>query len=657
MSHQVGTVESRREATGERDEREALLAGGTTPRAVLIGAVLSVLLCFLAVCQQALGGGLSADGAGTGALFLLFALICGTRLLKRVGALRSGLRPQELMVVFSMLLVASVVPINGALIYLLPHMAGFTHYATPENEWGSRVAPLLPGGLVISDPAVAKGFFEGLGQGAAVPYSAWVKPLCAWAVFLGVLYLTMISLMVILRKRWMEQERLSFPLAQLPLSLAGEQGGERLQNRVFWVGFCTAALVGLSGILRQFLPFIPSLQPSFGIRIYRNSIPLGFETDFIVLGISYLVSMEILGSILLFTILSYVQICLLIASASAILGVSPYIPYAHYTQLHQESLGALAVLVVVGVYEARHHLKDVFGKALGSARAVDDGDEMLSYRAAVVGSMTGVAFICYWLVLTGISPWVVPLFVGLMLVTFLGVTRVLAETGVIMQAPLSPMQSLLQSAGTQALGGSTVAGFFVAQPWAFPGTHYGLSNGPHAMASASTALRLTHRAGLRSRALAYACFLALLVGGITGAVALLHYAYTLGAYGFANSFYVIKILNYHLSYYGEAIKSHGEGGLVHLLWSGAGAVVMVLLTLVRQRFFWWPIQPIGFAVGTVVPVTWFSIFTAWVIKRNVLKYGGPSLYGRTRPFFLGLILGQAVIVSIGSLVTMLTGRV
>ncbi len=37
---------------------------------------------------------------------------------------------------------------------------------------------------------------------------------------------------------------------------------------------------------------------------------------------------------------------------------------------------------------------------------------------------------------------------------------------------------------------------------------------------------------------------------------------------------------------------------------------------------------------------WFSVMIAWAIKSVVLKYGGPSLYRTTRPFFLGLILGQ-----------------
>ena len=644
-------IETKPQTVSETPVSEAP-ASGVTPRAVGIGALLSVLLAALAVCGHALGGGLPADGVGTGALSLLFALVCGTGLLRRAGVVRSGLSPAELMVVFSMLLMASALPVNGVLIYLLPHMAGYAHYATPENAWGSRVIPVLPDGLVIKDAAVAKGFFEGLGPGGEVPYGAWAGPLCAWAVLLGAFCFTMISLMVIFRKRWVEQERLSFPLAQLPASLVEHPAGERalLSNGVFWFGFGVAALVGLSLIVSRFLPFIPAVNLGFGIRFYRNSIGVPFSTDFLALGISYLVSMDILISILLFTFLSYVQIYLVTVSGSAILGSPPYLPYAHYTQLHQEGVGALIVLVGFGFYEARHHLKDVFGKAFGSAPEVDDGDELISYRAAVVGALAGVGFICCWLAMTGISWWVAPVFAGLMLATYLGIARILAEAGVVMKAPLSPMQVLLNAAGTQALGGPTVAGCFLAQPWAFP-------DAAHAAASASTSLKLTHRAGLRARPLFYALALALALGGVTATVTLLHYAYTLGAYGFAETGFVIKAVNYHLSYYGDAIKDPSAAGQpIRLLWSGVGMAVMGLLVLARQRFFWWPIHPIGYPIATVVPSWWFSAFLAWLFKRNVLKYGGPSLYGRTRPFFLGLILGQAVITSAGSLATLLTGQ-
>ena len=641
-----GTIETGRELPGVTSAEASPIAHGLTWRAALIGLALSALLAFLEASAQAVGGrglsGLTSNGLGSGALFLLFVLILGIGLLKRVGIIRSGLEPRELLIIFSMLTLASAVLIT--LFYLIPHMAGFSFYATRENQWESLVLPVLPDGLVIKDHAVAKGFFEGLSSGGGVPYGVWIWPLAAWAILLGALYFVMISLMVILRKPWIDHERLSFPLAQLPLTLTGGEPGVRplLGNGIFWSGFTLPAFVGFTAILKMLLPVIPAINLSFYTRFYRNSIGVPIYTNFLVLGISYLVSLEILASILLFTLISYVQIYLIIVSGSAILGSPPNRPSVHYTHLHQEVIGALAVLVCVGLYEARHHLRDVFGKAFGYAPGVDDRDELLSYRTAVFGSVGGVVFICCWLWMTGISSWILPIFVAVMLVTFVGVTRVLAETGVVLGAPMSSMQIFLHSAGTRILGPSTTAGFFLAQPWAFPAR-------THVMAGASTALKLTHGTRQRSRSLFYVLLLTLLVGGVTTTATMLHHAYSLGAYGFSMQQYVTELLNRHLNYYGSAISDSSDGQPIRLLWSGVGAVAMSVLIFARKRFYWWPIHPIGYAAGTIHTAFWINIFVGWLVKLNVLKYGGPSLYGYIRPFFLGMILGQAVISSIREL--------
>ena len=654
----IGEFEAERKPKAEAPFEKTILSSGVTPRAVLIGTLLGVLLAFLAVSQQAMGGGLATDAFGTGALFLLFSLICVDGLLKRIRIVRSGLRRQELLVVFSMLLMVSSVPISGTVMYLIPKLAGFAHYATPENEWEGLVLPLLPDGLVIKNSAVAKGFFEGLGPEEALPYWAWIGPLAAWAVLLAAFYFTMISLMVIFRKRWIDQERLPFPMAQVSLAMVESQTNGRplLRNTVFWMGFSFSAAERLLSLANRFIPMIRPINLSFYI-FYRNKIQVMGYTNLIAIGISYLVSVEILGSILLFTLITYVQLYSLMLFSSPLLVSPPWRPRVIYGNLHQEAFGALIVLVGFGIYEARDHLRDVFRKAFRSDPEVDDQDEMLSYRMAVVGSIVCIAFISFWLWMTGISKWVVPLFVLTMVATFLGVTRILAESGVVMQAPLSPMQVFLHSVGTRILGGATTAGFFLAQPWAFAdGAHYRIPNGSHVMASASTSLKLTYRPGVRTRPLFYACFLALIVGGVTAATALLHYAYALGGYGFAKSGFVVQSLNYHLNYYGGVITDPTEGQPVRLLWSGIGAVVMGLLFFARKRFFWWPIHPIGYPIGTIYLSFWFNVFLAWLIKRNVLKYGGPSLYGRSRPFFFGLILGQAVISNAGSIIALLAGR-
>jgi len=85
--------------------------------------------------------------------------------------------------------------------------------------------------------------------------------------------------------------------------------------------------------------------------------------------------------------------------------------------------------------------------------------------------------------------------------------------------------------------------------------------------------------------------------------------------------------------------------------------IMALLMLARHHLLWWPLHPIGYPISAVwlMDELWFSIFLAWLIKLTVMKYGGPRLYRATRPFFLGLIMGQFVIAGTWLFVDFLTG--
>ena len=53
----------------------------------------------------------------------------------------------------------------------------------------------------------------------------------------------------------------------------------------------------------------------------------------------------------------------------------------------------------------------------------------------------------------------------------------------------------------------------------------------------------------------------------------------------------------------------------------------------------------------------FFILKWWTIKTFILKYGGSTLYQRTRYFFLGMIIGTFVTSGTWLVIDYLTGRV
>ncbi len=99
-----------------------------------------------------------------------------------------------------------------------------------------------------------------------------------------------------------------------------------------------------------------------------------------------------------------------------------------------------------------------------------------------------------------------------------------------------------------------------------------------------------------------------------------------------------------------------ETNWLELSFVGIGAGFMSLLLFMRYRFFWWRVHPLGYAMTTSwAPYTvWFSFFLGWLFKFLILKAGGFKLYRRIHPFFLGAVLGEALIGGIWIIVGLFT---
>lgn len=88
--------------------------------------------------------------------------------------------------------------------------------------------------------------------------------LFAWGVFLGLIYATLFFLSLALRRQWIENEALAFPLLQLPLQMVEVGGEDKFPparafwgNKGMWAGFALAcAFHGLRG-LNDFSPGWP----------------------------------------------------------------------------------------------------------------------------------------------------------------------------------------------------------------------------------------------------------------------------------------------------------------------------------------------------------------------------------------------------------------
>jgi hypothetical protein len=83
-----------------------------------------------------------------------------------------------------------------------------------------------------------------------------------------------------------------------------------------------------------------------------------------------------------------------------------------------------------------------------------------------------------------------------------------------------------------------------------------------------------------------------------------------------------------------------------------GVVVMFILVFCYQRFYWWPIHPIGYltAYSSAMRILWVSFFLGWLFNAVCMKYGGVALFRKMQFFFIGMIIGDLLMGGIWAIV-------
>ena len=188
---------------------------------------------------------------------------CGSVPCRAARRLALALNRAELVLVYVMLMVVSSLCTMGMTQQLLPAITAFFYYATPENKWVEKLLPLRSERVLFDDGQQSEGFYEG--GVAEIPYAAWVEPLLWWAIFLLALYAAMVATAVILRRQWMERERLAYPLTQVGLAMVAGEDENRLFNGflrrpALWCGVAIPLFFGSLTALHRYDPSVPMVN-------------------------------------------------------------------------------------------------------------------------------------------------------------------------------------------------------------------------------------------------------------------------------------------------------------------------------------------------------------------------------------------------------------
>ena len=631
---------------------------GVTARSLCAGAAIAGCIGIGAPYGNMVlrGSYMALDFSTAGAIFLFFlftfCIQTGLGLLDT----RLALERQELVVVYVMGIVGCSIPTMGLTEYLLPIISGGLYYASPENEWAQLIHPYIKPWLVPQDADAVKFFYEGAPRGYALPWHVWLVPLLTWIPLIITIYFSMICIMVILRRQWIERERLTFPLVQVPLSML--EDGEKpsilkpfFKNGLMWLGFSIPFVVGCLNALHNYYNFIPSVNLQTSIPLFRNTTSQTIALSFPMLGFSYFVNLEIAFAIWFFNLLARIE-----QGIFGIVGITSTqkLYYAGgFPILAHQGMGAILVLAVFGLWTARSHLKDVLRKALFDAPEIDDADEILSYRIAVYGLGLSIAFISTWLFLAGLALWILPIYLAAMYLIFIAITRVVAEGGIAAaRAPLIASDFATSALGTTAMGPQSLVALGFTFVWAADIRTF-------VMASCANGLKLAdEQLSRHKRGLFWALALAILVSLGTSIATVLHLSYTYGGINL-NSWFFGPTGGpvYPFNFVSGHLNNPQSPNFISWISTLVGGSIMALLMLARQHFLWWPLHPLGFTVSTISMTNYisFSVFLAWLIKTLILKYGGPALFQRAKPIFLGLILGQFTVAGLWLIIDYFTG--
>lgn len=624
-------------------EQQTNKFSGVTLRATLIGAIAVVILSLSSpyVRYVVRGSFLTADYLPLGVVFLFFVIVGGVNVLLKYLRAEWALSPAELITIFVMLIVSAAIPTNALTGLLVSTLAAPFYYATPENRWAEFLHPHIPEWMAPRDTEAIRQFWEGLSPGASVPWGTWILPLVMWLSFAAVLIFVCLCIVVILRKQWVEKERLTFPLAQVPLEMIREESAKKsrwpalLRNKLFWIGFAIPAFIVSWNCLHEFYPFLGKIAVIGSAPVLPAKQALHIRLIFPLIGYAYLINLDVALSIWFFHILIRLQESLYTQFGFS-LGASDNVYCAGEPAIQWQGYGAFILFVLVGLWMARGHLRTVFRKAFTGDTAIDDSGEFLSYRVAVFGLILGIIFMVGWLMAAGMSLPIVLFLLAAAGIAYLGVTKVVIDSGLVyLRSPIIAPSFTTFALGTEALTPGTFNGLAFSYVWTGDLKALIMPAFAHA-AKLGSAIRIQLKPLLKIIALAV--FLAVMLS----LWYTLYICYSEGA------------LNFHgvYAFHGGAtgpfediisnMKNPLPADAERLTFMGLGGGVMSGLMFLRYRFAGWPLHPIGFALARLLPIefSWFSVFLAWLFKVLILKYGGVKLFRRFRPFFFGLILGQ-----------------
>jgi len=600
---------------------------------------------------------------GAGAVILLLALGMGRKPFTR----------NETLTIYISCLFSTLAPGHGAENVFVVNLLGPFYYATRENKWLEFLQPyikpwmtpaLSQGGAPYATNDVARnvvsGWFTDLPNGK-VPWGAWLVPLAAWGVAIGLMYVMMACICVIIRKQWAEREALAFPLLKLPLELTEDVDkpqngmfGSFFRNPLMWIGFSIAVFIQALRGLHEYFPDVPPFPLDINTGQLFTEAPwnqiggLNMTVWPVIVGITYLLTTEISFSFWFFYLFIKLQMV-----GAYVLGFNPntlprpiggiggdFRVFTFYQQI-----GCYFAYVAIMAWTGREHLRYVAMRALGrQKREAEESEEALSYPVAFWGFVLSFGGLVAWSVAAGLSAPLAFLQWGCYLVIIIALTRIISEAGILfVQQGWGPLGTIGQI--TNAGPNHWLLNAQSLPPAAMIQGGLMTDLRGFIMPSFIQGFKLAHDRKIPLKPLLALMLTCTLITAAMGTYFNIKFGYQLGGTAL-DSWYSGGASRAPADTANSLVRGVQDASYWNLAWVGVGVFLTYGMMLARSRFAWFPLHPIGLLISQSYPISaiWFSIFIGWMFKVLIMRFGGTDSYRKTTPLFLGLALGDVAMM-------------
>lgn len=636
---------------------------GISLRAFVIGIACAIAECLIAPYNDYVIRNVFLAGGHfpVGPFFTLTFLILIVNVILRKINPNYGLSHQELITIWCIMIAAAGIPSTGMMRYALSPLVGYKYYATPENEWENLFYQYIPQWRVVHDEHAIKSFYDGISSNESIPWKPWLVPLAVWTGYVLALYFVMICLSLLLRKQWIEIEKCTFPLAQLPLEMSEHQSGllsSFFKNRTMLIGLAFPIFIHTLNGLHTYFPSIPSIigfGDSAGTSIWLDPYLIGrpweamrpFEIVIFwsMVGFSYLLTIEVSFS-LWFFFLFYKFQCIIGSLLGFPLASGVGVAWTGRSFSAAQEAGACLTFAVFALWKARHHIKKMLIYTFHrSSTDSNESDEVIPYNLIIFGLIIGLFLLVFINNLMGMSFWFAIMFVFMLMGMYIALTWQVINGGIPFVNPSFSAQSFfLTTLGSSRINPSTMTALLM-HPISVT-----LDLREFMMPNIMNGLKAAGEVRVNRRHLIMAMGLSMVLGLLVSYYSVLKVSYEYRAPYTGWSGFLYQL--------GTTLISPRTGtDWVNTGFIIFGSVFTIFLMWIRSIFIWWPIHPIGYTMLSAWGAfkLWFSIFLGCVAKYGILKYGGLKLYRQARPLFLGFILGEMTCAVLWATVGMITG--